>query len=302
MRRRRLFEMLREGARTCWPQFGFSARLAAGRLAHGWSVIPIQQTGKDLADLAVNRRVDSTRCVLALPPCHGRIFNGFLVAVDHLMRLVGAIAFLVEQFRFHGGTPPVKEPGRRESGGLNHREGGLDRACKRRAICRRGDNAFLDGHPTAEYGYSLALLAAARPPGDGVDAVEHIARRPAATAFTSNAYGSHRSQQRPGADPTLYGRPAYGSDVIPSVGDLRYRSVRAGHPGELDAFRRWLCGIDVDSISGGGRFNLDQCRGGAAAEQSERYCAVGLGTYTVEIAAVRSNGATSTLVSTSITF
>jgi hypothetical protein len=35
MRRRRLFEMLRDGTRTCWPQYGLPARFAAGRLAPG---------------------------------------------------------------------------------------------------------------------------------------------------------------------------------------------------------------------------------------------------------------------------
>ena len=55
---------------------------------------------------------------------------------------------------------------------------GLDRAFKRRAICRRDDDAFPQGNPTAEDPCPVALLAAARLPRGGVDAVEHIARRP----------------------------------------------------------------------------------------------------------------------------
>lgn len=53
------------------------------------------------------------------------------------------------------------------------------------AICLRGDDAFSHGCPTAEGGCSVALPAPARLPRPGIDAVEHIARLPACTAFTS---------------------------------------------------------------------------------------------------------------------
>jgi hypothetical protein len=35
------------------------------------------------------------------PPCQGRIFDVFLLAVDYLTRLVDAIDFRLQQFEFH---------------------------------------------------------------------------------------------------------------------------------------------------------------------------------------------------------
>ena len=61
MRRHRLFEMLRDGARKCWSQCGLSARFAAGCLAPGWSPTPLKQTRKVRAGLGVNRVVDGIR-------------------------------------------------------------------------------------------------------------------------------------------------------------------------------------------------------------------------------------------------
>jgi hypothetical protein len=100
-----------------------SRRIASGRLAPGWSAICASQARKDFAG-AGERRVDGIGWGLAPPPLQGRISDAFLLAVDHPMRLVNAIDFLLQQFRFHGGTPLVKERGRRESGKLNRREGG----------------------------------------------------------------------------------------------------------------------------------------------------------------------------------
>jgi hypothetical protein len=54
---RQLFEMLRDGARTYWPQCGFSARFAAGRLAPGWSVTALHGRWKVPAGLGVNRGI-----------------------------------------------------------------------------------------------------------------------------------------------------------------------------------------------------------------------------------------------------
>jgi hypothetical protein len=45
-----------------------------------------------LAALGVNRRIDSTTWVLTLPPWHGRIFDVFVLAVDHLTKLVDAVS------------------------------------------------------------------------------------------------------------------------------------------------------------------------------------------------------------------
>jgi hypothetical protein len=59
-----------------------------------------------LADLGPSRRTNLTRWVLALAPWHGRIFDGFLLAVDYIMRLV-AVAFLMKQFGFHGEAPLI---------------------------------------------------------------------------------------------------------------------------------------------------------------------------------------------------
>jgi hypothetical protein len=40
--------------------------------------------GEALAGWGPSRRTDSTKWVLALPPSHGQIFDGFLLAVNHL--------------------------------------------------------------------------------------------------------------------------------------------------------------------------------------------------------------------------
>jgi CheY-like chemotaxis protein len=52
--------------------------------APGWSATVPQQTGNSLRGLGPGRRTDSTRWVLALPPWHGRVFDIFLLVVDHL--------------------------------------------------------------------------------------------------------------------------------------------------------------------------------------------------------------------------
>jgi hypothetical protein len=84
------------------PRYALSARFAAGRLAPGWSVISRQQTRKVLECLGVNRRIDSIRWGLTPLRWRGRIFDVFLPAVDHLTRLVDAIAYLLEKFGLHG--------------------------------------------------------------------------------------------------------------------------------------------------------------------------------------------------------
>jgi hypothetical protein len=86
-----LFEMLRDGARTCWSQCGFSAMFAAGRPTPGWWVIALQQARKDVADLAVNRRVH--RIARGLMPLRWPGPIVFLLAVPHLTRLVDAIGY-----------------------------------------------------------------------------------------------------------------------------------------------------------------------------------------------------------------
>jgi hypothetical protein len=73
-----------------------------------WTVIALQQSRKVVADLGVNRRVDGIGWDLMPPPWHGRTFSVFLLAVDHFTRLFYAIAFLLEQFRFHGWTPLLR--------------------------------------------------------------------------------------------------------------------------------------------------------------------------------------------------
>jgi hypothetical protein len=45
----------------------------------------LQETGKFFAGLGVNRRIDSIKRVLTPPLGHGRIFDAFLLAADHLM-------------------------------------------------------------------------------------------------------------------------------------------------------------------------------------------------------------------------
>jgi hypothetical protein len=79
-----------------------SGRVAAGRLAAGWSAIALQQTRKVFAGLGVNRQVDGMGCGLMPLRWPGRVV--FLLAVDHLVRLVDAVAYLLEKFGLHGYT------------------------------------------------------------------------------------------------------------------------------------------------------------------------------------------------------
>jgi hypothetical protein len=110
---------------------GRPARFATRRLASGGSVIVLQQSRKVLAGLGVKCWADRIARGLMPPPWQGRPFDVFPVAIDHLTRLVDAMAYLLEKFGLHRGTPLVRGPvdGKRKI----KRERGHDRACRRRA-------------------------------------------------------------------------------------------------------------------------------------------------------------------------
>jgi hypothetical protein len=84
------------------PRYGLSARFAAGSLAPGWSVIAPQWSRKVFAGLGDKRLVD--RIAQGLMPLRwpGRVV--FLLAVDHLTRLVDVIPYLLEKFGLHSCT------------------------------------------------------------------------------------------------------------------------------------------------------------------------------------------------------
>jgi hypothetical protein len=67
----------------------------------GWPAIALQQARKVLAGLGVKRRVDGIRWGLLLPPWHGRTFDVFLLAVDHLARLRLRVRYMDNRFRWN---------------------------------------------------------------------------------------------------------------------------------------------------------------------------------------------------------